>query len=93
MRSTFTRSIPAVRAYAIARSTLAGSWVRPSARRTLGTIDCTPKLKRFTPARAYDTSLRSSTPLMLLGCAPKREISSALRRLHLKRAQHVLDLS
>ena len=61
MRSTLTRSKPAARASATARRTFAGSCVRPSPARTCGTIDCTPKLSRSTPARRYASSLAAST--------------------------------
>ncbi len=53
--------MPASRAQPTARSTFAGSWVRPSASNTCARIDCTPNETRFTPARAYSRSLAAST--------------------------------
>ena len=40
---------PAARASSTDRSTLARSWVRPSACSTWAEVDCTPKDSRFTP--------------------------------------------
>ena len=57
MRSRFTCSNPASRAHCTARSTPAGSWVRPSSASTWGCIDCTPNDSRFTPALRYEREL------------------------------------
>ena len=49
---------------ATARSTLAGSWVRPVLPSTCGDIDCTPTLTRFThPPYRYDISTVTSSGL------------------------------
>ncbi len=55
------RSMPASSAHPTARSTLAGSWVRPSAASTWARIDCTPNDTRLTPAAAYRRNLVAST--------------------------------
>jgi hypothetical protein len=59
MTSRLNVGSPAEPAAATARSTFAGSWVRPSDASTCGTIDCTPMDTRFTPAPTYVS--RSST--------------------------------
>src|SRR6267378_2426427 len=53
MRSRLNVSKPTSRARATERRTLFGSWVRPSASSTCGTIDCTPSETRVTPAARY----------------------------------------
>src|ERR671912_512393 len=53
MMSRLNDRRPTARTASTARSTLAGSCVRPSEARTWGTIDCTPMETRSTPAAAY----------------------------------------
>ncbi len=61
MMSRLNVGSPTARAAATARSTLAGSWVRPSAASTCGTIDCTPIDTRLTPAATYVSNSDSVT--------------------------------
>ena len=53
--------IPASRTAATARSTFAGSCVRPSEASTCGDIDCTPMLTRFTPPERNVRSMSTVT--------------------------------
>ena len=83
MRSTLYESPnPALDAASTARDTAETSCSRPSAPRTCGTIDCTPKERRVTPASRYPLSLAASTVSGLhstvTSCSRHGEINKAL---------------
>ena len=78
MRSRLNESKPGVARRSRPRGvTLAGSCVRPSAASTCGTIDCTPKLSRFTPPPRY---ARSSAAVDGVGVALDRDLGAGRQR-------------